>query len=264
MGNSLVAIIRRVDYFWRLFATGLSFLLFGIAGLILSFTVFPVLFLFNRELRQSIARNVIRYSWKMYIFFMENLGVLDFETEGLEALQSDRGVIVIANHPSLLDIVLLISMMKNTQCIVKQGVWNNPVMRSAVRSANYIPNSDDPEELLRKCGESLAMGNNIVIFPEGSRSTPGTPMKLQRGFAQLACRVNAPLRLVEIRCDPPTLLKGQKWYDIPPTRPRFVVRVAERLDMSAMNLDDARTRAVRQVTRHVAARYEEMLEHGRA
>lgn len=263
----MMSIGGRADFLWRLIATGISFLVFGLAGLVFSVTVFPaiaVLFAFNVDIRQAIARNVIHYSWKCFVSLMRILGVMEFRVEGLDALQSDRGVIVIANHPSLIDIVLLISLMKNTQCIVKQGVWVNPVMRSAVRSANYIPNSGDPEELLRKCGDSLAMGNNIIIFPEGSRSIPGEPMKLQRGFAQLACRVNAPLRLIEIRCSPPTLLKGQNWYDIPASKPRFSVRVAERLDLSAMNLDEMNSRAVRQVTRYVAARYREMMDHGRA
>lgn len=258
---------RRVDYLWRLATTGFSFLVFGFFGLLFTVTVFPVIniaFAFNKKLREALASRIIHYSWKVYLKMMQGLGVIDLEIEGLKTLQSDQGVIVIANHPSLIDVVILISLMKNARGIVKQGVWDNPVMRSAVRSANYIPNSNDPEKFLRKCRETLANGDNIVIFPEGSRSVPGAPMKLQRGFAHLALRIDAPLRMVEIRCDPPTLLKGEKWYDIPPTRPRFSVRVAERLDLSDLDLSDTPSRAVRQISKYVAARYEEMGKHGRA
>jgi len=250
-----------------LFATGTSFLIFGFIGLLFAVTIFPLInvaLAFNKPLRQSVSSRVIHYSWRTFLVSMRVLGVLELRLEGTQALQSDRGVIVIANHPSLIDVVILISVMKKARGIVKQAVWNNPVMRSAVRSANYIPNSDDPEALIAKCRETLANGDNIVIFPEGSRTVPGTPMKLQRGFAHLALRLDAPLRLVEIRCDPPTLLKGQKWYDIPATRPCFSVRVAERLDLTELNLDDTPSRAVRQITRHVAARYEEMSKHGSA
>lgn len=256
-----------LNYYWRLAATGTSFLAFGIVGLLFAVTIFPVINIalaFNKPLRQSVSSRVIHYSWRLFLATMQTLGVLELRLSGVEKLQADRGVIVIANHPSLIDVVVLISLMKNARGIVKKAVWDNPVMRSAVRSANYIPNSDDAEDFLAKCRETLANGDNIVIFPEGSRSTPGTPMKLQRGFAHLALRLDAPLRLVEIRCDPATLLKGQKWYDIPATRPCFSVRVAERLALSELELDDTPSRAVRQITRHVAARYEEMSKHGRA
>lgn len=259
--------MRPLNYCWRLFATGLSFLCFGAVGLLFALTIFPLINIalaFNKPLRQSVSSRIIHYSWRLFLAMMQALGVLELRLDGIEALRTDRGVIVIANHPSLIDVVLLISLMKNARGIVKQAVWNNPVMRSAVRSANYIPNSDDPDAFMAKCRETLTNGNNIVIFPEGSRSVPGAPMKLQRGFAHLALRLDAPLRLVEIRCDPPTLLKGQKWYDIPATRPCFSVRVAERLDLTELNLDDTPSRAVRQITRHVAARYEEMSKHGRA
>lgn len=262
-----MSLAKRVDYLWRLFATGFSFLTFGLFGLLFAVTIFPlinVIFAFNKKLRETLASRIIHYSWKAFLWMMQTLGVLDLTIEGLETLEADRGVIVIANHPSLIDVVILISIMKNARGIVKKAVWNNPVMRSAVRSANYIPNSDDPEEFMQKCRETLANGDNIVIFPEGSRSVPGAPMKLQRGFAHLALRIDAPLRLVEIRCTPPTLLKGEKWYDIPPSRPRFSVRVADRLDLSDLNLDDAPSRAVRQITKHVAVRYEDMVKHGRA
>ncbi|MGB0854984.1 MAG: lysophospholipid acyltransferase family protein [Pikeienuella sp.] len=262
-----MTLLQRIGYLWRLFGTGLSFSLFGAFGILFTLTLFPlinVVFAFHKPLRQRLSSAVIHYSWRMFLWMMRTLGVLDLHLEGIETLQADKGVIVIANHPSLIDVVILISLMKNARGIVKKGVWDNPVMRSAVRSANYIPNSDDPEELMDKCRETLANGNNIVIFPEGSRSVPGQPMKLQRGFAHLAYRIEAPLRLVEIRCEPPTLLKGQKWYDIPPTRPKFTVRVAERVDLSTLNLDDTPSRAVRQISRHVAARYEELMNHGRA
>ncbi|WP_417514741.1 lysophospholipid acyltransferase family protein [Minwuia sp.] len=261
-----MSVRKQIDYLWRLFATGVSFLIFGVVGLVFSVTFFPAINLIyrsDRQFRQEMARRAIASSWKVYLKFMSILGVLELKFEGIAELQSDQGVIVISNHPTLLDIVVLISVMKNAQCIVKQGVWNNPVMRSAVRSANYIPNSDDPEELLRKCSEGLVAGNNIIVFPEGSRTRPGEPMKLQRGFAQLAYRAGAPMRLVEMRCEPPTLLKGQKWYDIPPSRPHFSVRVAERIDLSALDLEVLPSRAVRQITKHVAARYKELMPDGK-
>jgi 1-acyl-sn-glycerol-3-phosphate acyltransferase len=223
--------MRTLDQTWRLIATGISFALFGLGGLVLAFIVFPLfnLLVHDREKRAAIAQQTIQKVWFVYVRVMVLLGVLTYEVHGAELLRDDRGTLVIANHPSLLDIVFIMSLMKRTQCVVKADAWRNPFMHGAATAANYIPNMDDPERLLNDCVAALKAGNNLVIFPEGSRTKPGTKRKYQRGFAYIALRSGAPLRLVTITCTPPTLLKGEPWYRIPPRRPHWVLRVHERI-----------------------------------
>jgi len=217
----------RLDYIWRLFGTGLSFSFFGIGGLVLSLTVFPVMNLVvrDREARAQYAQRFVHTMFRLHRNFMIVMGVIEFETHNAEALAQDMGVLVIANHPTLLDVVLLMSMMPRSQCIVKAEIWRNPFMRGVVTATNYLRNDGDPETLLADCAAALAGGNNLIVFPEGSRTVPGAPVKLQRGVANIAIRAGSPIRLVTIKCEPPTLMKGQKWYHIPPRRMHFTITV---------------------------------------
>ena len=181
---------ERLERLWRQCGTGIAFTLFGIGGLFLTLLVFPFINLAfrDRQRRALAAQRTVHATWKLFIRIVVALGVIEVETDGEDLLQSDTGTLVIANHPSLLDVVLIMSLMTRTQCVVKRGVWKNFFMRGVVKAANYIPNLGDPERTLFDCVAALQAGNNIVIFPEGSRTVPGQAMHLERGFANIAIR----------------------------------------------------------------------------
>jgi 1-acyl-sn-glycerol-3-phosphate acyltransferase len=250
-----------LDRAWRLIATAISFAMFGLGGLVLAITVFPLYNLAIRDplKRERLAQQTVHAAWRFYVKMMAVLGVLTFETHGADILKNERGALVIANHPSLLDIVFIMSLMDRTQCVVKAGVWRNPFMAGVVKATNYIPNLNDPEKLLEDCAAALRAGNNLVIFPEGSRTPPGQKRRYQRGFAYVALRSGAPIRLVTLHCDPPTLLKGEKWYKIPARRPHWTIRVHERIDVTdALKLDQPPI-AVRKLVAQIEHRMEESL-----
>ncbi len=253
--------IERLDNLWRLFATGVSFAVFGIGGIVLTVTVFPVinLLIHDRRRRTELAQRTVHQTFRVFRCFMVSMGVIEFEAVGVENLRNDRGVLLVANHPTLLDVVLLMSLMDRAQCVVKHQIWANPFMRGAVTATDYIRNDDDPERLITDCSRSLADGNNLIIFPEGSRTIPGRPRQLQRGFASVAVQSRSPIRLVTITCVPPMLLKGEKWYQIPPRRPRFRVEVHELVDPDELCGDNPRSIAARRLTALMETRFEELL-----
>lgn len=255
--------IAWLDRTWRLCATAISFALFGLGGLVMALTAFPLfnLLVRDRERRATMAQATVHKMWWLYVRIMQAIGTLTFETHGAEMLRKERGTLVIANHPSLLDIVFIMSCMERTQCVVKAGVWRNPFMAGVVTAADYIPNMGDPERLLDDCVAALKAGNNLVIFPEGSRTPPGQKRKYQRGFARIAIRAQAPIRLVTVTCTPPTLLKGEPWYRIPPKRPHWVIRVHERIEPEELQLHEGEVEpiAVRRLCAHVERRIEESL-----
>lgn len=246
---------------WRLAATAISFVLFGIGGLVLAAVVFPLFNLFVRDAtqREYLAQQTVHVVWRIYIRTLVALRVLSFECDGADLLRTERGTLVIANHPSLLDIVFIMSLMDRTQCVVKSAVWQNPFMRGVVRATNYIPNLNDPERLIEDCARALKAGNNLVIFPEGSRTVPGQKRQYQRGFAHMALRAGAPIRLVTLQCDPPTLLKGNPWYAIPPRRPHWTIKVLERIDVAEAFKYEEPTIAVRRLCAQIERRIEDEL-----
>lgn len=253
--------MNRIDRFWRLFATGFSFVLFGLGGLILALLIFPAinLFIADPDRREAVARTIVHRAWRAYIATLSGLGVLSYECHDAELLRDDNGVIIVCNHPTLLDVVFLMSLLRNTQCVVKAGVWSNPFFRGVVRAANYIPNMGNAEQLIQDCAGALRNGNNIVIFPEGSRTVPGQQRRLSRGFAHAALVESAPVRLVTIDCSPVTLLKGQPWYRIPPQRPHWTIRIHERIDTNNVLEGQERAARARHLCATVHGRFEEIL-----
>ena len=219
------------DRFWRLLATGFSFLVFGIGGLLLTLTVVPMSWLIaDQSRRERWMKYVVHRCFRFFTAMMENLGALTVETSQLDRL-AQPGQLVIANHPTLIDVVFLISFMPRADCVVKSSLLKNPFTRGAVKAARYIAN-DDPEAVIKAAGESIARGNSLIVFPEGTRTTPGEKLRLQRGAANIAIRTRQNLRPVIIDCDPPTLTKDTPWYRVPERRLHMKFRVGEELDIS--------------------------------
>lgn len=212
----------KLNYCWRLVATGACFAVFGIGGLLLSTLIFPALALLPKKNRDLRARWIIHKSFKAFMWLMQITGIMRFEVTGADRLRGCGNSLVLANHPTLIDVVALVSLMPTASCVVKRALWQNPFLGGVVRVADYISNSD-PEKLIDDCAADLEEGKALIIFPEGTRSQPGEPLHFLRGAAYIAIRSGRPILPVLIDCKPTTLTKREKWYQIP--QRRFHLRV---------------------------------------
>jgi 1-acyl-sn-glycerol-3-phosphate acyltransferase len=220
--------MRALNRAWRLLATGISFSLFGIAGLFTGLLVFPALFLVLRqaESRQKSARAIVGWLFGAFIRIMSWLGVLTYTIEGMVKAPADDNHLIVANHPTLIDVVFLVWLFPQSECVVKEAVVRNPFMRSVVLAANYISN-DDPLLLIGECVNRIKQGRSLILFPEGTRSVPGKERILKPGAAAVAVRSGASLLPVTFSCVPATLAKHEPWYEIPPKKPHFTIEVLE-------------------------------------
>lgn len=209
---------------WRIVGTALSFLAFGVGGGLLGLLVFPLLRLVVHEpARQGrIARGLVSKLFAAHVGLMHRLGVMTYEVIGAQRLER-RGLLVLANHPTLIDVVLLVSRIPDADCVVKAGLAGNPFTRGPLRATGYICN-DNGAGLIEDCIASVRSGKNLVIFPEGTRTPAGSPLgPLQRGAANIAVRGSLDVTPALITCTPRTLGKGEKWYRVPSRR--FHVRI---------------------------------------
>ena len=219
-----------VNRIWRWLATGFFFALFGIGGLLLSIIWFNLLRLIIRQPDRvhRMTLNSIRNSFRFFLSGLRRVGVMDYRFTGDEKFQQDTGCLIVANHPSLLDYVILASRMPRCDCIVKQALLQNPFLSGVIKAAGYLINSGS-DALLQACETRLQAGGTLLIFPEGTRSLPEKPMTLQRGAANIALRAGCDVWIVHISCQPPWLTKNGKWYEIPRVKPQFVITVADKV-----------------------------------
>jgi 1-acyl-sn-glycerol-3-phosphate acyltransferase len=224
---------KRLDYYWRLFATGLSFSVFGIGGFLLWVVVFPILNVVPgsplQKRRQ--AQKCVHYSFYIFIGLMNRIGIMTYEINGLDRLNRP-GQLILANHPTLIDIVFLLSRIPYASCIVKSKLCHNPCMKGSIINAGYISN-EDPQQMIERCVAHLNSGGIMIIFPESTRTVPNTEYNFQRGAATIALCANAIITPVTLQCSPSTLTKAEKWYQIPERRFHLSMTVGE--DMALDN-----------------------------
>jgi len=233
---------------WRFFGTGLSFVAFGLGGLFIGIFIFPFIFLFvrNPDSRQIVARRLVGWAFTVFIGMMNGLGVLSFEIEGAENAGVGNNQLIIANHPTLIDVVFLVSIFPMADCVVKEAVMKNPFMHGVVSSAKYI-SSDDPAKLLDTCVMRLQSGASLLLFPEGTRSVQGQPLKFKPGAASIAVRSGAEILPVTIQCTQPRLLaKHEPWYLVPADKPLFSIKIHPPMSLESMIPGDLH---LRQATR---------------
>ena len=222
------SVIRR---FLRKLGTGFLFAVFGVGGLVLALVVIPANTWLPTRLAgrkrepDLVAQRIIHRSFRAYVRLGTVLGLWSLTEHRTDRLRSGASLIV-ANHPSLMDVVFLISRTPQADCIVKSEAWRNPFLKWIVASAGYIPN-DEGEAVIEACVERLRAGRSIILFPEGSRSPERSLGDFRRGAARIALASGATIEPVLIECEPPALKKGQPWYALPDQRLDFSLSVGD-------------------------------------
>jgi 1-acyl-sn-glycerol-3-phosphate acyltransferase len=197
-GDTMPPVKNRPLYIYRTFMKAMSFLVFGIGTLVLAFPVMPVLLLFCRPIErfQKNARRLVSASFRFFIGMMRLMGIVEFEAPDKEYFKNIKSKIIIANHPSLLDMVMIISLIPNADVIVK-GNARNTILWGVVKQL-YILNTLNFEELTAACKESLEKGNCLVIFPEGTRTRRNEKMRFKKGAARISLLTGVEIVAVHV------------------------------------------------------------------
>ena len=218
--------MKTVNYVYRWVGTTLFWIFFGLIGLIIGLLLMPLVYLVVRDpaARQVRARQLISGAFSLFVWTACASRLISLRVTGMEHVDPEGGQLILASHPTLIDVVILISMFPQVDCVIKQAVTVNPVLGISVRAANYISNRE-PSDLLDSCVARLATGASLLLFPEGTRSVNGQRLKLKLGAAEVALRARATILPVVVRCEPQMLAKHVPWYRIPPSRPRFSITI---------------------------------------
>ncbi|GIU19310.1 1-acyl-sn-glycerol-3-phosphate acyltransferase [Shewanella sp. MBTL60-007] len=239
------------------------YIAFGLGGLLSSLTILPILRFWPGTPQQRIERvqRAVHIMFKGFVKMLTWAGVINVSHGDLSRLRDAKGVIVTANHPTLVDVVVLISLMPNAGCIVKQGLWRNPFLRGVVSCAGYIPNRG-AELLLEDCKSVLERGTNLIIFPEGTRTVIGEKVNpFARGAANITLRTRSDLLPVFLKTNTVGLSKQQAWYQLPRRTIGMHIEIGETLPYlryDACAGGDAKM--ARQMTRDLENYYKQQLD----
>lgn len=168
--------------------------------------------LFSGEARRlighRIGRRFIHQGFRLYLGFLRLFCANHFDLAALDALRNAPPRVLVANHPSLLDVLLIVSRLPNVVCVMKAGLMNNILFGAAARMAGYIRN-DGPLEMILQAEAALAEGTHVLIFPEGGRTVEFPLDPFGQSAALIARRANVPIQSLLIGFSSPYL--GKHW-----------------------------------------------------
>lgn len=240
---------------WRVIAAGFSYTLFGI-GASLPALVSLVLFVVpcSQPRRQRITRACIRLLCRFYVNLMQLLWLYRYRVRWHGGADI-RGHLVVANHPMLIDALFVMAYVPNVCCIVKPALANNPFTRLTIKAAGFIAASDD--DLLTQACAVLDRGENLLIFPEGTRNDYDDQLAFKRGAANIAVIAGCPVLPVVFYCAPRMLQKGQKWYQLPEDPAQILMLVEPSIRVSdVIDTSLPRTRQYRLLTDYLIRYYQ--------
>jgi 1-acyl-sn-glycerol-3-phosphate acyltransferase len=248
---------------WRTLATNLCFAVYMPGGLALGLPAYGIVrWIVPARHRKRTGKALLGLWYRFFVALMAGLGVVEVDRQGLEPLALP-GRFIVANHPTLIDFVLLGAMLPQADGLVKASLLRHWAMGWPIRMGGYIPN-DSGQETLDLCRAALAEGSSLVVFPEGTRSLPGQALRFQRGAAQLALRSATHLTLLYISSTPSNLHRGGRWWLAPARKVRMQVRFLEELDLGEWlraHRGEAAL-AARALTAALESRYNEEQERG--
>lgn len=193
--------------FMRGVLAALLFAAFGV-GSILATPVFLI------PCPAAFRRHVVCTTYRLLSMALRGLGLIGISVsnEDRSVLRALKGRIVVMNHLTFLDIVVLSSLIGDSTCVVKSATLRNPFL--SLVSRRVLLSNDNPARVVAEARRVLSNGINLIVFPEGTRGGGGALLPLKRGAAQLSIRCRAPVVAVRLSCDPLVLGKGMRWWDV--------------------------------------------------
>jgi 1-acyl-sn-glycerol-3-phosphate acyltransferase len=242
----------------RALRTGVAFAVFGLGSLWLAFVWLPLRAVLDRGQAEPWrrAQRAIHGLFRFHSSLMQRLGLIGVTWIGAERLDTPGPKIIVANHPSLIDVVLIIARLPQADCIISSARAQNGWLGGSTRAADYITN-DSGIEVVHEAARRLREGRNLVVFPEGTRTPESAELgHLQRGAAHIALASGLDMLPIEIRVEPRMLMKGQSWYHVPPRAGQYTLRVGDPI-VAKEYLDGSESPvlAARKLTRALRGRF---------
>jgi 1-acyl-sn-glycerol-3-phosphate acyltransferase len=193
----------------------LSWIVFGLVGLLLNLACMLLMLLPGRERFGPAVRATIRRLFDAWIAWLHATNVVIVEWSGFEGETLQTGTVYIANHPTIVDATLVLARLPDAVCIFKPALMRNPAVGPAAVMAGYV-RGDSGIDLLKAAAVSVANGQSLLVFPEGTRTAEGLVLgKMKPGFALIADRAKAPVRLLVIRTSSTLGRRGRPWWPAP-------------------------------------------------
>ena len=191
----------------------LCFGVFGLGAMVLNFFVFPILKkIYKYEKRTEMYSEIIRHLWRFFINLITALKLIKLEIKDKNALQNIKNKVIVATHPSFIDIVILVALIPKSTGFAKKDAAHNFIFKNLV-SGLFISNDIELEELKSETKKYLDMGFNVIIFPMGTRHRKNEYPKIKKGASLVALNAHKNIVPIKIYTNKAFLFINQPFYE---------------------------------------------------
>lgn len=226
---------RKRSFFHYFFPVAAYVLYFAATGVfLLLFAAFIVPVLFIPVLRKFLLGKFVNYfTYFLTRIYLPLLGIYKVVEDSVcERIRCCKPVIYVANHRSQLDGPFVMARLKNTGVIMKSLYMRNPLFSLLEKYSNFIsvnPSSlDSLSVAMTRCKEMIANGENLLVFPEGSRSRSSRMLQFKDIAFRLSIEANVPVVPVIVHTDYPLMAKLPDSI-FPPEKLKLTVRALGQL-----------------------------------
>lgn len=231
--SGLTALPHRL-YEYILFPAGLALL--GIGCLLWTAIALPLNLLMPAPRGIWLGRRVATLGFRLYLYILQTCGAAQFDLKALDNLRAAGPLIIVSNHPGLLDAPMVLSRLPNIVCLMKGSLIDSPLWGAGARLAGYIRN-DWVIGSVNLAMEELRRGSQLLLFPEGTRTSVEPLDEFRFGAAYVSHRSGVPIQSIFVEQDTKFLGKNSPFYKCPDMPMHFRIRLGRRFDSP----DDPRT-----------------------
>ena len=192
---------------------------------------FPVATVLHRvlpaRLGRRIGRRVIRRGFDHYLRWLEFIGACRFDLTEIDRLRDSGPLVLVANHPCLIDAPLILSRLPDVACVMKSDLMRNPLFGGGARLARYVRN-EPPVGMVLSAVDNLAAGSHLLLFPEATRTVRAPLNRFTPSTALIARRAGVPVQTLIIETDSAFLSKSWPVFRQPRMPIHYRVRLGER------------------------------------
>ena len=132
--------------------------------------------------------------------------------KGLENIDHSKTYVIVANHQSLADIVVIYKIHMRFKWVARESLLKVPLIGSLLKVGNHILFSrgsfSSVKEVYRKAAKQLKGGMSVLFFPEGTRSDTDEMKEFQNGAFKLAIKEKMPILPISISGTREAIPKG--------------------------------------------------------
>lgn len=182
----------------------------------------------SRRAGSRIGRSAISFIYRTFWRSAGRIGMMVVDSSALDVLHDEPGgLIVAANHPTMLDALIVVARLPRGVCVMKAVLLRNIFLGTGARLARYIRN-DAGRGMVRDAVASLEEGGQLVLFPEGTRTVRPPVNEFKAGITLIAHLARVPIQTVLIESESPYLTKGWPLLKAPPIPVVIRVRLGQR------------------------------------